>query len=57
MKYVNGVLVKPTLSSGETWNAINILANAKQGDIYIRALHPLVSICLMQSQSICWQFK
>ena len=41
---MNGALVLPSLSLGQEWNCKNVLANAKQGDVYLRACNPLVSI-------------
>ena len=42
MKYVNGTVVKPSLSAGEDWTGANIISNIKSGDLYLRAIHPLV---------------
>eukprot|EP00112_Aurelia_sp_Birch-Aquarium-sp1_P022762 Seg6528.2 transcript_id=Seg6528.2/GoldUCD/mRNA.D3Y31 product="hypothetical protein" pseudo=true protein_id=Seg6528.2/GoldUCD/D3Y31 len=41
MKYVNGVVVKPSLSFGEEWTGTNVLTNIKAGDLYLRSCHSL----------------
>jgi len=42
MKYVSGQLVKPALAS-ENWDSETVLGLTKQGDMYLRSCHPLVS--------------